>query len=64
MNYTITKGGLKTIAEACQDHTIVSIYFDGELMDKIPVNSTDIVQSAEAIMSGATAMFSTKNQLL
>jgi len=64
MNFTISKGGLKVIAESHQDHTIVSMYFDGELMDKIPVNSTDVVQAAEVIMSGATAMFSTKNQLL
>ena len=64
MNYTITKGGLKVVAESHQDHTIVSMYFNEELMDKIPVNSTDIVQSAEAVMSGAKAMVSTKKQLL
>lgn len=64
MNFTIKKGDVEVFAESEGQHTMVSMYFNGDLIDKIPVASDDVVDSAKTIMSGAIAMLSTQNQML
>ena len=62
MKFIIKQRGVEVIAEGGSRGTMVSMYFNGELIDRLPVNTNDLAEAAKGIMSGAMAMLITRNQ--
>lgn len=62
MKFIIKQRGVEVIAEGGPRGTMVSMYFNGELIDRLPVNTNDLAEAAKGIMSGAMAMLITRNQ--
>lgn len=54
MNFYIKDGDLKTTGRLLDSNTtLVSVLFDGELIDQVPVSTSDVASAVRVVHAGA-----------